>query len=206
MASRRPDPTFFLTFQPARSRLSLKEMKSLQGKLLIASSRLMDPNFAQTVILMVQHDENGALGLVLNRPLKTTVKEACEEAMEMPCDVEARLYQGGPCEGPLMVLHGEDETGGQIEVCDGVHFTTQREQIELLITQGEVQAKFFVGYSGWGAGQLEGEMESGSWLIVAASVDMVFSDDERRWQKLIKQITLGQWIDPKRIPDDPSVN
>ncbi len=181
-------------------------MKSLQGKLLIAASALMDPNFSHTVILMVQHDENGALGLVLNRPLKTTVKEACEEALEMSCDVESALYQGGPCEGPLMVLHGQEEMAGQIEVCDGVQFTTQRDEIEQLIAQIDVQAKFFVGYSGWGTGQLEGEMESGSWLTGPATVELIFSDDERRWQNLVKQITLGQWIDPKRIPEDPSVN
>ena len=180
-------------------------MKSLQGKLLIASSRLMDPNFVQAVILMVQHDENGALGLILNRPLKTSVKDACEEALEMPCEIEASLYQGGPCEGPLMVLHSVD-TSGQIEVLDGVQFTTQREEIETLLSESGVQAKFFVGYSGWGAGQIEGEMESGSWLIADATTDIVFNDDERRWMKLLKQVTLGQWIDPKRIPEDPSVN
>ncbi len=116
--------------------------------MLIASARLLDPNFNQTVILMVQHDENGALGLVLNRPLKTTVKEACEEALEIPCQIEASLYQGGPCEGPLMVLHNE-ESSAQIEVCPGVQFTTQREQIEWILNQGEPRARFFVGYSGW---------------------------------------------------------
>ncbi|HEX8522808.1 MAG TPA: YqgE/AlgH family protein [Tepidisphaeraceae bacterium] len=180
-------------------------MQSLQGKLLIASSVLMDPNFVQTIILMVQHDENGALGLVLNRPLNTTVKEACEEALETPCAITSHLFQGGPCEGPLMVLHGED-LSGQMEVISGVHFTTQRDEIEGLLDRPNVQAKFFVGYSGWSAGQLEGEMETGSWLTVPATTDLIFSDDEGRWKQLIKEIVLGQYIDPKRIPDDPSVN
>lgn len=180
-------------------------MKSLQGKLLIASSALQDPNFVQTIILMVQHDENGALGLVLNRALKTTVKEACEEAMELDCAVESCLYQGGPCEGPLMVLHTE-ELPGQFAVVEGVQFTTQRDEIEQLLHQPEVQAKYFVGYSGWGAGQLEGEMETGSWLTYQATRDIIFGEDENRWMKIIKEVTLGQWIDPKRIPEDPSVN
>ena len=180
-------------------------MESLQGKLLIASQGLMDPNFVQTVILIVQHDENGALGLVLNRPLKTTIKEACEQAMEMPCALDGPLYQGGPCEGPLMVLHAYDYDS-QMEVVEGVNFTTQRDQIERLLAQEDAQAKFFVGYSGWGSGQLEGEMETGSWLTFDASNELIFTDDERRWQKLVKEITLGQWIDPKRIPEDPTVN
>ena len=180
-------------------------MESLAGKLLIASSMLADPNFVQTVILMVQHDENGALGLVLNRQLPTTIKEACEEAMEVECAMEGNLYQGGPCEGPLMVLHAVEEAG-QMRVVDGVYFTTERDHIEWLLKQTDEPARFFVGYSGWGAGQLEGEMETGSWLTAPATSEVVFTTDERRWQSLIKEIVLGQWIDPKRIPEDPSVN
>ena len=180
-------------------------MQSLAGKLLIASKTLMDPNFVQTVILIVQHDENGALGLVLNRALKTTIKEACEQALEIPCELDGPLYQGGPCEGPLMVLHAYD-TAGQMEVVEEVHFTTQRDHIEWLLTQSDARAKFFVGYSGWAGAQLEGEMETGSWLTADATSTIVYTDDERSWQQLVKEITWSRWIDPKRIPDDPSVN
>ncbi len=180
-------------------------MESLQGKLLIASHRLLDPNFVHTVILIVQHDGNGALGLVLNRELNTSIKEACEQALETACAMDGSLYQGGPCEGPLMVLHPYD-TAGQVEVVAGVHFTTQRDQIEWLLAQSDAHAKFFVGYSGWGAGQLESEMDTGSWLTFDATSELIFTDDEKRWLKLVKEITLGQWIDPKRIPEDPSVN
>src|SRR5262245_60723590 len=105
---------------------------SLKGQLLLASGRLMDPNFARSVILMVQHDENGALGLILNRPLQTTVKEVCDETLELPCAVEANLYQGGPCEGPLMVVHTQ-ESAGQIQVMSDVFFTTDRAQIESIL-------------------------------------------------------------------------
>jgi len=192
-------------YTPRLGAAIVRSVESLQGKLLIASQRLLDPNFVQTVILIVQHDENGALGLVLNRPLETTVKEACEQALEMVCELDGTLYQGGPCEGPLMVLHPYD-TAGQMEVVDGVSFTTQREQIEWLLRQSDATARFFVGYSGWGAGQLEGEMESGSWLTFDATNELVFTEDEKRWQTLVKEITLGQWIDPRRIPEDPTVN
>ena len=74
-------------------------MKSLQGHLLVASPKLVDPNFFHTVVLLVQHNQEGALGLVLNRPLQTTVQEMWQEVGESQCEVDQPLHQGGPCEG-----------------------------------------------------------------------------------------------------------
>src|SRR5687767_11112387 len=97
-------------------------MTSLQGQLLIASPKLVDPNFFHTVILLVQHNDEGALGLVLNRPLRTTVKEMWREVAEdEECEVEGPLHQGGPCEGALMVVHA-DAAEAEAQVTDGVYF------------------------------------------------------------------------------------
>jgi putative transcriptional regulator len=184
-------------------------MKSLQGQLLLASSKLLDPNFVHSVILMVQHDENGALGLILNRPLETTIKQVCDEALELPCNLESPLYQGGPCDGPLMVVH-DQEIGGQITVVPDVYFTTDRAQIESLLRSEDgdgTGVKCFVGYAGWSPGQLEAEMETGSWLTLPAEKDLIFdADDDEQWSKLMARLTLGRWIDPSQIPDDPNVN
>src|SRR3954462_10354655 len=106
-------------------------MESLKGQLLLASTQLGDPNFSSTVILIVQHDENGVLGLILNRPTETTIQEACQQALELPCEVEGVLHQGGPCQGPLMVVHNNFGQS-QIDIIDGVPFTTEREEIESL--------------------------------------------------------------------------
>ena len=183
-------------------------MASLKGQLLIASPRLMDPNFVRTVVLMVQHGDEGALGLVLNRPLTATVRDVCEKVLETSCEVEAHLHQGGPCEGPLMVLHAttdDDSTEHESEVVPGVYFTAERGTIEdLLRGIADGDAKFFVGYAGWGAGQLESELETGSWLTCPADPAHVFEAGEKIWSKLTTSITAG--IDPDRIPDDPSVN
>jgi len=179
-------------------------MDTLQGKILLASSRLMDSNFVHTVILMVQHDENGALGLVLNRPLELSVREACETALEMPCEADGVIHQGGPCEGPLMVVH-QDVTAGQVKVFEGVYFTAEKSQIEGILAQSSPRAKFFVGYSGWGPNQLQTEMQTGSWVTVSGRQEYIFNDNVD-WQKLMIQATLGQYIDPDRIPSDPSVN
>jgi len=182
-------------------------MESLTGKLLIASTQLGDPNFAHTVTLIVQHDENGALGLILNRPSETTIQEACSQALELPCVVEGVLFQGGPCQGPLMVLHDRDGES-QIDVMDGVHFTTERGEIESLLLNTDVKIKCFVGYSGWGAGQLEMEYDIGSWLTFPADPDQIFNSPpgEEHYNKLIQKLTIGQYIDPEKIPEDPNLN
>jgi len=180
-------------------------MDSLQGQLLIASPRLADPNFARSVVVMVQHNDDGALGLIVNRPLQTTIKEVAEKALDIPCGVEATLHQGGPCEGPLMVVHTH-ETQSDIEVFPGVYFTTDRDKIEWLMAHNDGAIKFFVGYAGWAAGQLESEIETESWLIAPADARVVLDGDMDQWSKLMTQLTLGKWIDPERIPDDPSLN
>jgi len=180
-------------------------MPSLTGQFLIASPRLMDPNFFHTVVLMVQHDENGSLGLILNRPLTATVKDVCREALEQECEVEGVLYQGGPCDGPLMAVHTY-EPAAQNPVIEGLHFTSEKERLEMLLTEPAVTAKFFVNYSGWTAGQIEAEIEEGSWLTLPATEEQIFSSTDDLWTRLTKAATLGKWISLDRIPDDPSVN
>lgn len=180
-------------------------MESTQGKLLLASPRLADPNFARTVVLMIQHNEAGALGLVLNRPLEITVRQACEQSLGEECEVDEFLHQGGPCEGPLMVVHG-NELEKDADVLPGVFFTTEKAKIEALLKQQIPTARYFVGYAGWSAGQLEAEMEIESWIIADAAPGLIFQEQPNMWIKLMRGHGLGQWVDPSRIPDDPTVN
>jgi putative transcriptional regulator len=180
-------------------------MHSLRGQLLIASPRLVDPNFAKSVILIVQHDEAGALGVVINRPLELTVQQVCREALETACSLEAAVYHGGPCPGPLMVVHTH-APAADLEVREKLYFTTERAKIERLLEGESPSSRFFVGYAGWGAGQLEAELESGSWLTAAAAPSQVFATNEKQWSRLMTELTVGRWIDPARIPEDPSVN
>lgn len=183
-------------------------MKSLQGQLLISSPQLTDPNFARSVVLIVQHNEEGALGLILNRPLETSMQDVWEQVSEAPCETDASLYQGGPCEGPLMAVHAQ-ESLAQMEVVEGVYFSTDREAFEELVLHDREDAKFFVGHAGWSPGQLEEEIESGAWLASPARPQDVFSTGEELWAKLRRAISLRTtfpWLDPKRIPDDPTVN
>jgi putative transcriptional regulator len=182
-------------------------MKSLKGHFLIASPGLTDSNFSHTVVLILQHDQNGALGVVINRVLEVTVKQACEQVLETDCQIEGNLHQGGPCEALLMVLHADTNLDLEDEpVLPGLHFSTDKDTIEHLVRNPPDKLKFVVGYSGWGSGQLEEELQTGSWLIAPASVDRVFGPYHSLWNRLVSEANLSQWIDPKLIPDDPSVN
>lgn len=166
----------------------------------------MDPNFVRTVVLLVQQDKSGIVGLVLNRPLKLSVAESCAEQIDAAAGIESPLHQGGPCPGPLMVLHGDPDTAGQ-QVLPGVRLTVEREPIELLMRQEASPARYFANYSGWGIEQLETELSEGAWLLADATMDEVFCEDaEDQWARLMTRLTLGQWIDPDRLPNDPSVN
>jgi putative transcriptional regulator len=180
-------------------------MASTQGKLLIASPRLVDPNFMRTVVLMVQHNEQGALGLVLNRPLELTVRDACKESLPEECEMDQVLHQGGPCQGPLMVLHA-NELSKDSDVFPGVYFTTERGKVEILLKQPDARARYFVGYSGWGPGQLEAEMEVESWLVVPAESDMIFDGKPNLWSKLMTRRMMDHPTDLSNIPDNPSMN
>ena len=184
-------------------------MPTLQGQLLIASPQMRDPNFHRTVILILRDEDDGAMGLVLNRPLEMTLKETCEKALDTPCGIDGFLHQGGPCDGPMMVLHAGHafgEVAGDQQILPGVWFITNKAEIESLLADCDGPFKCFIGYAGWGEGQLAKEIESGAWLAHAADVEALFSDDQRQWSKLMLQVTLGSSIDPRRIPDDPSVN
>ena len=183
-------------------------MKSLQGQLLIASSLLVDPNFSRSVLLMIQHGEEGALGVILNRPLKITIQTAWEQISEGPCHADGFLHQGGPCEGPLMVLHTRKALS-QVEVLPGLYFSTEKDAVEQLVSTSEGALKFFVGYAGWGPGQLEGEMEEGGWLATPITSGEIFSSDDENWNRIrtiAARSAAFPWLDPATFPSDPSAN
>ncbi len=179
--------------------------------MLLASAELEGSFFERAVILMIRHDDDGAMGLVLNHPTPMTVCEVLStspDAEDAECDIEDVMFRGGPCEGPLFVLHSDPESG-QDRVLEGVYLATEREMIEPALA-GEVQpARFFAGYAGWGPGQLEMEMGQGSWLIDHADAGRVFSSDETLWQTLMDRRKKGDLLkgfDPKILPHDPKMN
>ncbi len=179
----------------------------MKGQFLVAAPSLTDPNFNRAVVLMLQHDQNGALGVVINRPLEISVAQACEQVLGAEFDVEGQLHQGGPCEAVLMALHSDPfaDTGDH-PVLPDLYFSTDKDTIEHLLGDSAKSLKFIVGYAGWSADQLESEIQSGSWIVTSATAERVFGPTEKLWTRLITEANLSKWIDPSRIPEDPSMN
>ena len=183
-------------------------LRSLQGCLLIATPALVDPHFFHSVVLIVEHNEDGATGVVLNRPTQMTVAEAWQQVSAAPYPNAAPVFQGGPCPGPLIVLHNQ-EAASQIEVLPGVHYSTDAAKIAWLIAHDAAPMKFIVGYAGWQAEQLEGELAESAWVVVPATAGQIFGDPENLWATMAKTFLRNRTVpnvDPKALPPDPSVN
>ena len=183
-------------------------MKSLTGKLLVASPQLRDPNFAQTVVLMIQHESQGAFGVVLNRPGDKSVDEVWEMVGKEPCDCHQSVNVGGPVPGPLMALHTLEALSDQ-QVLPGLYVTAQAVAFDELVQQTEEDFRIYSGHAGWGSGQLEEELKQGGWLTSNATVDDVFADHETLWRHITSRIglkILAPGLRPEHLPDDPSLN
>jgi putative transcriptional regulator len=179
-------------------------MPTLSSHLLIASPRMDDPNFAQSVVLIVQHDEEGAFGLVLNRPSDTGVKTLWQQVGEGQCASEGQVHIGGPCGGPLMALHTA-ENAGQRQVLPGLWFTSDADDLRWLVEHDPPRTRYFVGYAGWAPGQLETELQQSAWHLLPATMDMTTQAPSGVWTQLIGRI-MGVPAWPRVIPPDPSVN
>jgi putative transcriptional regulator len=183
-------------------------MNTLKGQFLIASPYLPDANFYRSVVLLVQHDENGALGLVLNRPTNQPLSEIWAKITNVPCDADMPVFVGGPCEGPLMAVHELAEYSEE-EICEGVNFASQRDNLLAIVAQAERDYRVFSGYSGWGGGQLEAELRAGGWLTGPATSELVFADSEQLWRDVVQDIGDEILLDSLGIqhrPEDPSLN
>ncbi|OHB83709.1 MAG: hypothetical protein A2V98_08060 [Planctomycetes bacterium RBG_16_64_12] len=183
-------------------------MRNLKGHLLVASPHLADPNFAKAVVLLIHHSEDGAFGVVLNRPADNTIKELWDQVGETPCESDRRVNVGGPVAGPLMAIH-TDKRLGEMEILPGLYFAAQRDHLEELLRKADRPFRVFVGHSGWGGGQLESELKEGAWLTTPATVDHVFADDTDLWRKVAQHIGESMLISAlkiKHVPKDPAVN
>ena len=183
-------------------------MDFLKGHLLIAAPQLSDPNFARTVVLMIDHDEQGAVGVVLNRPSGRTVKEVWDEVGDEPCESAAAINVGGPVLGPLMAIH-TCESLAEAEVLPGVYLAAGRDYLDRVVREDNSDFLVFSGYSGWGKGQLESELKQGGWITKPANKEYIFSNVNDLWQRVGQDITRDV-LNPsgkiKHFPDDPSLN
>ncbi len=184
-------------------------MDSLVGKLLIAMPTMPDPRFAHAVVLLCAHSDEGAMGVIINKPLPDLTLSRLLEHLELPLAGEATglgdapegtVHFGGPVETSRgFVLHSPDvmTEEASMEVTSGIMLSTSVEILaEMARGQGPAQVITALGYAGWGPNQLEDEIQAGGWLLTEATRAMVFElDDSGKWDGALK--AMG--VDPRLL-------
>jgi putative transcriptional regulator len=181
-------------------------MEYVRGNLLVAGPALLDPNFWRTVVLVVEHNDEGALGLVLNRPSETSVGEAVPQ-LETLLDPDERLFIGGPVQPSAVIVLAEfeDATDAALIAFDDVGVLGTGPSPDDL-TAGVRSGRAFLGHAGWGPGQLDGELERGDWILEPARLEDAFSVDPRGlWPEVLTR-KGGSYALVARMPADPSMN
>ena len=187
-------------------------MSSLAPSFLLSMPQLVDPNFSRTVVLLCKHNEDGALGLVVNRPLVTTGRVTVNLDPPVSTDRELQVWVGGPVEPHRSwVLVGEEPDEQEdlrgMRIADQLYLSTSPDLLRRLLEPSPpVMARLFVGYSGWGPGQLEAEMEQDSWIVEPPLPKELFPQDPAGLWSGVLARKGGQYALVARMPDDPSLN
>jgi putative transcriptional regulator len=169
---------------------------SLAGQLLVATPTMADPRFHQSVILMVKHDSDGALGIIINhlaaeRPLATVLRAVGADADGVSGTIQ--IFIGGPVQPEVgFVVHSPDYHRPEtMDIDDHVAMTSNREILRDIATKhGPKQSLIAFGYAGWSAGQLDNELEHRAWYTAPDDADLIFEiDREKVWDEAVKRRT-----------------
>ncbi len=186
------------------------ELNCAQGTVLAATPDMLDPNFMHTVVMMCQHSGEGAYGLVINRRSDYTTKTLLAEH-PLLSKYEHPIYIGGPVQlNSMQILHRVPEriTGGA-ELVSGLWIGGELDEVARFIAEeerAEDRVRLLVGYSGWGAGQLDVELAGGSWLPAPGVPEHVFRNDPHNlWRDVLRDIR-GELEGLHREPPDPQWN
>ena len=179
---------------------------SLRGQLLVSTPTLNDPNFSRTVVLIAEHSGDGAMGLILNRPLEVLVQDAVEPLAQL-VDQDDYMYQGGPVEPQAVLALAEfvDPSMAASLAFGQIGFVSADPDVDTL-GPSLVRTRVFAGYAGWGAGQLEAELKEEAWVVEIAHASDVFAEDaELLWASVLRRRgAIGEIL--AMMPPDPSVN
>lgn len=180
--------------------------ESLRGHFLIAGKNLRDPNFYKSVVLIIEHEAEGTMGLVANRPSTINVADALSDHFELP-PTDDLVYGGGPVEpSALFILHdhhhfNDSEPAIIPEVYVGNNPQVFEKIMQLVIDGDQpIQFRIYCGCSGWGKGQLEDEISRGDWFVLPATEELLFhKNPQTLWDTLRNKIHRS----PSLIPDGP---
>jgi putative transcriptional regulator len=175
----------------------------VRGSLLIAAPQLLDPNFRRTVVLIADHNDEGSMGVILNRPSGMTVADAAPD-LESYVASDTPIFAGGPVQPTSGVILAEVTEAGDPVFEDIVLVPDLGELADVVDSAGRIRV--FAGYAGWGPGQLDGELEREDWIVEPARPSDVFNEvPEALWGEVLER-KGGQYALLARMPDDPSLN
>jgi len=183
-------------------------MHFFQGNLLVAAPHQLDPNFVQGVILVVKHSDQGAFGLIVNRPRKRSDDVLRQSKAGRHSHEKANLYFGGPVTGPLMAVH-RDRILGEIEILPGLFFSGGEENVLAVMRRKRQPCRIFAGYTGWGPKQLEYEIELGVWRTVDATAERVLFPNPDLWYELHREAVETMYreiLHVRYVPRSPILN
>jgi putative transcriptional regulator len=180
-------------------------VESIRGSLLVASPGLLDPNFRRTVVLVTEHTEEGAAGLVLNRPSPVAVTSAVPQ-LEPVVDDDDPVWVGGPVQPEAVLVLGEflDPDEAAVPLFGSLGFPSLEEPED--IVPATTRRRVFAGHAGWGAGQLEAELADEDWILGPALPDDAFTEEPGElWGDVLRR-KGGVYELVARMPEDPRVN
>ena len=182
-------------------------MTFLGGQLLIASPHLSDRNFFRSVVLIVSHNDEHAFGLLLNRPIHEPLGKIWSELTDEECSNQVQIRSGGPLQGPLMVIH-QNRKAADTQIAPSVQLSSTRNSIRQLLENNNRPLIPIVGYSGWGPGQLESEMEIGGWMTVPGTKEIIFANPDDQWNIASRQVSdsILAGVELRHVPNDPRWN
>lgn len=162
------------------------------GTFLVARRSLDGTYFGHTVIYLIEHDEQGTLGLIVNRSSQIRLTDALPD-IEDEAAAAHRLYYGGPVEPSviMMLMRGQSAVKGMAHVADSVYVSVDRRVLDAALAANRQadELRLYLGYSGWSSGQLDDELLRGSWHVVGASPEAIFAaDSDSLWQRLIERL------------------
>ena len=182
------------------------DQRTIAPGLLLAMPQLVDPNFFRSVVLMVEHSAEHSFGLVVNRPVDLKVAEVLSSTgFAWGGDPDASVCSGGPVmQRSGWLLHsGSPRAGDATQLAEHVFLSTSPEELRAIAEDPPQHTRFLMGYAGWGAGQLSGELAQGAWLTADANARLVFeTPPERMWETALRSIG----IEPSTLVAAPGVH
>ena len=167
-------------------------MKSLAPALLLSMPQMNDPNFARSVVLLAKHNDEGAFGLIMNRPLVTTGRVVVSLDPPVSTERELEVWSGGPVEpgSSWILVGGQEESVSGMPIVEGLAISTSPDLLRrLLEPDPPANTRLIVGYSGWGPGQLEMELEESAWLLSDVDPALLFTTPpDQMWERAIRRL------------------